>query len=92
MTPDKINATFEMLGGCFLWLSVRALYRARGFKGVHWAQMTLYTLWGAFNLWFYPAIGQWWSFAFGINVFLANFTWAIMAIYFHMKAKKEGKL
>lgn len=72
---DILNAIFELGGGILLWLNVRSARRAKKIAGVHWAPVVFFTVWGAWNLWFYPSVGCWLSFLAGINVLVANLCW-----------------
>ena len=60
---DAINAAFE--GGMVFVLgrSVLQLYRDKRVAGLHWSLVAFTTTWGAWNLYYYPSLGQWWSFA-----------------------------
>lgn len=85
MTPDAINGAFELVGSITLWLNVLALYRAKQVRGVHYAGAAFFTCWGVWNLYFYPALGQWLSFAGGISVAAANATWLTLAIIYRSR-------
>ena len=75
MSPDLINAIFEFGGGCLIWLSVRQLFKDKKLKGVHWAPIIFFWLWGVWNLYFYPSLDQWWSLAGGVWIMVANGVW-----------------
>jgi len=78
MTPDLINGLFEFGGGILLWLNVRRLYKDRTLMGVTPWPVVFFTLWGYWNLWFYPALNCWWSWAGGLFVVAANTAWLVM--------------
>jgi len=59
MTPDLINAVFELSGAVLTWLSVARLYRDKKVRGVYWPAMALFATWGGWNLIYYPVLGQW---------------------------------
>lgn len=80
MTADVINGTFELLGSLLLWLNVLVLYRAKQARGVHWSASAFFTLWGGWNLYYYPALGQWFSLGGGVSVVAANATWVVLAL------------
>ena len=63
MTPDLINAVFELSGAVLMWLSVARLYRDKKVRGVYWPAMALFATWGGWNLIYYPVLGQWASLA-----------------------------
>lgn len=87
MMPDLINGLFELGGGFLIWLSVLKLHRDKVVRGVHWAPVLFFASWSIWNLYFYPSLGQWWSFAAGINVGIANFVWAYQIVRYWGKEK-----
>jgi hypothetical protein len=74
-TPDLINGAFELAGAASLSLNVARLWRDRTIAGVHWASTVYFVGWGAWNLFYYPHLGQWASFAGGVAIMLANLVW-----------------
>jgi hypothetical protein len=87
VSPDTINSTFELVAGCLIWLSVRKLARDKKVLGVHFAPISFFALWGFWNLYYYPAIDQWWSFFAGINVVTANTVWMVQMIYYEWRER-----
>lgn len=87
ISPDLANALFEVIGGLFILLSVRKLHRDKEVKGVHWAPVTFFTSWGVWNLYFYPAVGQWLSFWGGLSVCSVNFIWLSQILYYGYRRK-----
>jgi len=84
-TFDGINGLFEVVGSIFIWLSVRQLVRDKGHSGIFVPQVAVYAAWGAWNLIYYPSLGQWWSAIAGVNVLVANVTWVWLAIRYGKK-------
>ncbi len=80
MWPDLINASVELGGAYFTWRNYLELRRAREVRGVYWPTMAFFTAWGAWNLIYYPAIGQWYSFVAGIVLAAGNLAWVALAI------------
>jgi hypothetical protein len=80
--PDLVNGAFEVSGGVFNLMNVWALYRAKAIRGVSLAPTAVFTLWGFWNLWYYPHLDQWLSFAGGCGIVLSNAAWVVMAIYY----------
>ena len=72
---DLINGTFELLGGLALWQNVRRIRQDRKLAGVDWKVTGFFTAWGFWNLFYYPSLHQWLSFAGGINIVIANAMW-----------------
>lgn len=75
MLPDAINGCFEMSSALLLWLNVAAIARDKCVRGVHAAPTAIFTAWGMWNLFYYPHLGQWISFAGGVGLVTANAVW-----------------
>lgn len=86
MTPDLFNGLFEFCGGLLLWVNVRAAYQAKVFKGVAIVPTAFFAAWGIWNLYYYPSLNQWFSFAGGVNIVLANIVWVGQMIYYRGRA------
>ena len=85
MSADLINACFEFFGGFFLWKNVYTLFKDKMVRGIHWVPTTFFFTWGLWNLYYYPHLDQWWSFAGGINIMIPNAVW----IYLMYKYRKN---
>ena len=85
MTPDQINALWEFVGALFICLSIRKLYLDGQFKGVSVVPVTFFSLWGIWNLYFYPVNELWWSFYAGLLMVLANTTWLLQMGFYLVK-------
>jgi hypothetical protein len=77
---DTVNGLFELLGGIVLWQNVRRIRQDRKLAGVDWRVTGFFTAWGFWNLWYYPSLGQWFSFFGGLNIVAANFVWLAFAL------------
>ena len=88
MNPDIVNGLFELIGGVVLLLNVRRLWRDRKISGVSAFPVVFWTAWGLWNLYFYPAVSCWWSFAGGILVFAANAAWLFLAAKIWWKKRR----
>lgn len=86
---DLINGIFEFGGAFFLSFSVLQLVKDKKIRGVHLAPFIFYTLWGFWNLFFYPYNKLTLSFIGGISVVVVNTIWVILAIYYKRKEKYE---
>lgn len=91
MTPDIINALFEGIGGLLIWVNVYRLYKDKRVSGVSLAPTAFFTVWGLWNLYFYPTLGAWWSFLGGISIVTANTVWWFQMIYYTTKEKSSEK-
>ena len=79
---DLINGIFELFGVLFILLSVRRLLIDKMVQGISWLQTAYFTVWGLYNLIFYPSLGLWYSFIGGIAIVITNTIWLIMLIYY----------
>lgn len=75
VNPDVINGLFELFGSVMLWRNVYQLYKDKEVKGVHWGPTMFFWAWGLWNLFYYPSLGQWWSFFGGVSIVSANGVW-----------------
>lgn len=89
MTPDIINGAFEIVAGILIWASVHRLHKDKKVRGVSVATISVFMLWGYWNLFYYPHLSQWWSFAGGVGVVIANTVWVTQMIYWNHKEKKK---
>lgn len=80
--PDMVNGAFELLGSIFILLSVRKLWQDKLVRGVHWAGVAFFASWGCWNLYFYPHLDQWMSFAGGLAIVTANAIWLAQMAYY----------
>ncbi len=77
---DIVNGLFEFFGGAMNWVNVRALLRDRQVRGVSLVPQTVFTAWGFWNLYYYPSLDQWASFAGGVVIVGANACWVALAL------------
>jgi hypothetical protein len=80
LTPDLINGLFEFVGGLALSRNIVALYRDKKIRGVSLAPTFFFTSWGFWNLYFYPSLHQWLSFAGGLIPAIVNVIWLTLAV------------
>lgn len=88
MSPDLINGLFELFGGVFILNHCRALYRDKKLKGVSIISTIFFAAWGFWNLFYYPHLDQWISFAGGLLIVSANTLWIGMMLYYARKERK----
>jgi hypothetical protein len=79
---DWINGSFELVGGLLCWLNFKQLLKDKKIDGVYWPVTAFFTLWGIWNLYYYPQLGQIISFIGGIFLVLGNLSWVCLAIYY----------
>ncbi len=73
--PDFINGVFETIGGAMILMHCRRLYIDKQVKGVSTFATAVFSLWGLWNLYYYPHLDQWLSFAGGVVIVVANLLW-----------------
>jgi len=76
---DAINAGFEIVGSVLILLNVRQILKDKVVKGISLIPVTHWTAWGMWNIFYYPSLGQTYSFYAGIMVVLANAWWLALA-------------
>ena len=86
MTPDLVNGLFEILGSIFQWANCWRVYKDKGYAGLWLPGTFFFTAWGAWNLYYYPALAQWWSFFGGVSIFLANILWVALMLAYGKKS------
>lgn len=85
MSPDFVNAFFELVGALLILLSVRKLYNDKEVKGVHWGPTLFFTTWGYWNLYFYPHLDQWLSFSAGLVMCVTSSIWVGQMVYYTLR-------
>ena len=79
---DATNGLLELAGGFFILLSVLKLAKDKLVRGVSWVHVSFFTVWGVWNLYYYPSLDQWLSFAGGVFIVSANTVWVAMLAYY----------
>ena len=82
---DIINGAFESLAGGAVLFHCYRLYKDKQVKGVSVISTVFFSLWGFWNLYYYPSLDQWVSFWGGISIVTANCIWVGMMIYYKSK-------
>ncbi len=80
--PDFINGCFELFGGLSVLNHCRVLYKEKQVHGVSILSTIFFSSWGFYNIYFYPHLHQWWSFAGGLSIMSANLLWISMMLYY----------
>jgi hypothetical protein len=86
-TPDAINGALEALAGVMVLNHCRTLYRDKQVRGVSLLSTCFFSVWGIWNLYYYPHLGQTLSFLGGFSVVTANTVWIAMMIYYRESAR-----
>lgn len=82
MTPDQINGMFEFAGAGFICLSIRKVLFDKRVAGVSWVHVSFFAFWGLWNLFYYPHLDQWWSFAGGVALVAVNLLYVGLLFYY----------
>ncbi len=90
MQVDVVNALFEFSGTGFIGVSVRRASKEKAVAGVSWISPAFFFVWGLWNLFYYPSLGQWWSFAGGVCLSTANAVWIGQLLYYSSRTT-QGK-
>ncbi len=85
MTNDLINGLFELGGAIAVLNHCRHLYRDKAVNGVSVLSTVFFTIWGLWNTYFYPTLGQYWSLIGGIAICMANALWVFLLIHYRNK-------
>jgi hypothetical protein len=88
VNPDHVNAAFEAGSACLLALNVRQLYRDKRITGVSLWPVLWFSVWGAWNLYYYRALDQTASWVAGAFVFWANTTWVALAAFYRFRSAR----
>lgn len=82
---DAVNAIFECFGTLFILISARKCYINKSADGISWTMTAFFFVWGIWNIAFYPAIGQMFSFYAAIVMAIANFIYTSILIYYTIR-------
>lgn len=83
MLPDLINASFEVFASAVSVLSLVAIYKAKRIVGASPWPTVFFTVWGLWNLFYYPHLGQWLSTGAAVGMLTINLAW----LYLYNKYK-----
>jgi hypothetical protein len=84
---DLINGLFELFGGLLLFINCWKIFKDKQISGIAITPTAFFTVWGYWNLYYYPSLNQTLSFIGGIVVVAANSIWVLLAIYYQRKGK-----
>ena len=77
--PDVINGLYEAFGGLVILLNVLRIRKDKQVRGVNALTTVFFTTWGFWNLYYYPHLNQWFSFAGGVFIVFSNTLWLYYA-------------
>lgn len=85
MNSDLINGGFETTGAILTFVSIHKLYHSKRTDGVSWMPILVFTLWGYWNLFYYPELGQWASLSGAVLMTFANSVWVAQIIHYRKR-------
>lgn len=80
--PDIVNGGFEAAAGIAVLNHCFALWRDKEVRGLSVASVAFFAAWGVWNLFYYPHLDQFYSFAGGVFITLANAIYVAMLVHF----------
>ena len=90
INADFINGLIEAVAGLFVLNHCRVLYAHKETRGVSIVSSVFFTLWGFWNLYYYPHLNQPISFYGGLFVVAANVIYVGMMVIYRQSALDEG--
>jgi len=88
---DLINSAFEALASIAILNHCLTVLRHKEAKGVSALSTAFFTIWGLWNVIYYPALGQMFSFYAGCAVCLVN-SWYVYLIWKFRKPSQDDEL
>lgn len=85
MTADLINGMIELLAGFFVLNHCRVLYTHKQARGVSIISAAFFTLWGFWNLYYYPSLNQPLSFYGAMFIVAANALYVGMMVSYRSR-------
>ena len=82
---DLVNGLFESGGAFLTWINVYKICKDKETKGVFYPVWIFMSLWGLWNLYYYPSVGHYISFYAGIVLVLGNIFWVILAFIYNRR-------
>ena len=87
--PDIINASFEVGAGFAVLHHCWCLRRDKEVRGISVLAVVFFTLWGIWNVFWYPWLNQVFSFLAGIFVTLANVLYVCKLRYYRQRGRPQ---
>lgn len=90
ITNDMVNGLFELMGSLFIFNHCRVLLRDKVVGGLSITSIVFFQLWGIWNIWYYPSLGQWYSFTGGVFIAIANTCWILLLMKYRKNKPPIG--
>ena len=85
ISPDLINAAFEVFGSLATWGTFAAIRKDKGYAGIRLPIMAFFTSWGFWNLYFYAHLIQWVSLVASLSLTGGNVAVIIAMLWYGRK-------
>jgi ABC-type transport system involved in cytochrome c biogenesis permease subunit len=85
---DLINGIIELTSAAFSAINIYRLHKDKQVKGFSVVPVIYFTIWGLWNLYFYPVNNLIWSFVGGIFIVVVNAIWIGQIFYYERKNKQ----
>lgn len=82
MIPDLLNSLFELSGAAFVFFSIRDTLKNKSATGISIITVLFFSVWGYWNLFYYPSLEQWLSATGAILLAITNTVWLTLVLYF----------
>lgn len=80
ITPDIANAVLVLIGAGFISFNCRCVLVDGAVAGVRWFTAAFFATWSAWNLYYYAALTQpfsWWA---GVVMLIADICWVALLV------------
>ena len=88
---DMLNSGFEWATAVFVFRNCLALVRDKEYKGASFLGVVFYTSWGAWNVFYYLYLRQYWSWAAGLLIFVTNIAYVSLILRYKFGVKLSLK-
>lgn len=88
MNVDIVNGLFETGGAFFTWMNAWKLHKDKEIRGVYWPITAFFAAWGLWNLVYYRALEQYFSWYAGMLLVVGNIAWVAQAVWFRRKKRQ----
>ena len=85
LSSDQINACLELAGAIFLVPTLIEAYNKKRIVGVHYITPIFFSLWGLWNIFYYPSLNQYWSASAACIMLSVNIIWLVMVFRYKEK-------
>ena len=86
---DYVNGAFELFGAFASMVNLRRIYSDKIVKGIDWRVTAFWSMWGLWNLYYYPSLGQWVSFYCGAVLVASNTAWVVLAVLYSRNRRRR---